>query len=556
MKRVLIVGGAGVFGRRLAEGLNATSSAYIILAGRSLDRAQQAAADLGVSEAARLDRETATAADIRALRPDLVIDAAGPFQGADLRFARAVIESGANYLDLADARDFVAAFPQLDALARQHNVAAIAGASSTPALTHAVLDQLRAGWTRIDTIRAGIAPANQMDRGPAVMKAILTWTGADVPVFEDGAWRTSSGWSDRGVINVPGLGRRRFALAETPDLDLLPARYAPRDSALFMAGLELTLMQRGMEFVGALRRIGLLRRPTAWSEFLRHAGALLAPFGSDRGGMIVEVTGRDANDRPAHARWTMIAYDGLGPYTPTFAALALARRFVAGDAPPVGARPCVAMLTLKDFQPEFDRHRLETRIDVTPLQSPFEQALGATFNTAAPAVQAAHRAGPTTRLAGAATVSGAASVLAALAARVFGMPSATPETPVRVTKRLWPDKEVWTRRFGERRMESRLRAMAPGIVRESFGPFDFDMKVSVEAGAIVMTITGWRIGPIPLPAGLAPRSTAREFEDAEGRFRFDVPIALPLIGRLTHYSGWLALEEVEAAAAPSQKERT
>ena len=136
-----------------------------------------------------LDRDTATAADIRALSADLVIDAAGPFQGADLRFARAVIEAGANYVDLADARDFVAAFPSLDALAREHNVAAITGASSTPALTHAVLDQLRAGWSRLDIVHAGIAPANQMDRGPAVMKAILTWVGAPVRVFEDGAWR-------------------------------------------------------------------------------------------------------------------------------------------------------------------------------------------------------------------------------------------------------------------------------------------------------------------------------------------------------------------------------
>ena len=48
------------------------------------------------------------------------------------------------------------------------------------------------------------------------------------------------------------LGRRRFALTETPDLDLIPARYAPRDAALFMAGLELPLMQRGMEFVGSI----------------------------------------------------------------------------------------------------------------------------------------------------------------------------------------------------------------------------------------------------------------------------------------------------------------
>ncbi|QGZ93444.1 SDR family oxidoreductase [Terricaulis silvestris] len=554
MKRVVIVGGSGVFGRRLAEGLHASTSSYIILAGRSLERAQRAATDLGTPEAIALDRDTATADVLRALRADLIIDAAGPFQGADLRFTRAVIEAGANYIDLADARDFVAAFPSLDALARQHGVAAITGASSTPALTHAVLDQLRAGWRRLDIVRTGIAPANKMDRGPAVMKAILGWVGAPVRVFEDGAWRERVGWSDCGVFEVPKLGRRRFALTEVPDLDLIPARYAPRDTALFMAGLELPLMQRAMQFVAALRRWRIIPNPVRLADLLRRAGNLLLPFGTDRGGMIVEALGRDAEDRPVFARWSMFAPNGQGPYTPTFAALLMAQRFIAGDPPPPGARPCVGMLTLDEFEPAFARHGFTTQIDVTPLQAPFETALGATFDNAAPAVRAAHRAGPVTRLRGEARVQGAISPLAWLAARLFGMPRSAERIPVRVTMRLDPNKETWTRRFGDRLMESRLRAVAPGIVRESFGPFGFDMQLSVAGGVLSMTIIGWRIGPIPLPAFLAPRSTATESADEQGRFRFDVPIALPLIGRLTHYSGWLALEEVEAAPAPSERE--
>lgn len=106
VRRVLIVGGAGVFGRRLAEGLRETTNADLIIAGRSRSRAEEAALTIGAHEVAVLDRQAATSQHIRALNPDLVIDAAGPFQGADLRFARAVIESGAHYLDLADARDF------------------------------------------------------------------------------------------------------------------------------------------------------------------------------------------------------------------------------------------------------------------------------------------------------------------------------------------------------------------------------------------------------------------------------------------------------------------
>ncbi len=554
MKRVLIVGGAGVFGRRLADGLRETTQADLIIAGRSRARAEAAALTVGAVEAAALDRQTATPAEVRALEPDLVIDAAGPFQGGDLRFARAVIEAGANYLDLADARDFVAAFPALDAVARERGVAAISGASSTPALTHAVLDRLVAGWRRIDVIRAGIAPANRMDRGLAVMKAILSWVGAPVRVFEAGAWRERSGWSDCGVLEVPMLGARRFALAETPDLDLIPAQYAPRDAALFLAGLELWPMHRGMEFVGALRRWGVVRDPVTWAEALRRLGNAFGRFGSDRGGMIVEALGRDSEDRPVRTRWTMFAPDGLGPYTPTFAALALVRRLAHGGDLPSGARPCVAMLRLEEFEPEFERHGFITRIDTTPLRSPFDAALGEAFERLPAPIRAAHRSGPVTHLRGQASVQGPSSWLAALFARRFCMPSAASGRPVRDTTRLDAEREVWTRQFGPRRMQSRLHAVRPGVVRESFGPLGFDMTVAAGNGALTMTVAGWRLGPLPLPAMMAPRSTATESVDADGRFRFDVPIALPLIGRLTHYSGWLELEEVEAAPALSETE--
>jgi hypothetical protein len=553
--RILVLGGAGVFGRRLAEGLVATTKAHVMLAGRSFQRVAEVRSAIGAAEACALDRGSADAVAIRALTPDLVIDAAGPFQGADLRFARAVLEAGAHYLDLADARDFVAAFPSLDALAKSRGRAAITGASSTPALTHAVLDQLRAGWTRIDVVRAGIAPANQAPRGPSLVKAILAWAGRPIRVFERGAWRTRPGWSDCGIIDIKGLGRRRFAIVETPDLDLIPRRFAPTETAHFMAGLELPLMQRGLEVIGALRRGGLLPNPERFAGLFRELGDLMLPFGGDRGAMIVDVFGRDADDRPARARWTMIAPDGLGPYTPTFPALAIARRIAAGDAPPSGAYPCIGVLRLADIEVEFARHGFTTSVEVEALVSPFEAALGEAFSRAPAPVRAAHRSGPVARLRGEARVRGAASAPASIAARLFGFPRAADAVPVRVVKRLLGGGvEQWERCFGGRRMVSRLRPLARGMVRESFGPFHFDMAVSADASGISMRVIAWRLGPLPLPSFLAPRSIATETQDAAGRFRFDVPISLPLLGRVTHYSGHLALEEVEAPAALAEKE--
>lgn len=229
--RILLVGGAGVFGSRLARGLADTVAADVLIAGRSLAKAQAAARKTNAFVAV-LDRNAATPEDIAALNVRLVIDAADPFQGANLAFARTCIAAGVDYLDLADGRDFVAAFPSLDAEAKAKGVRAITGASSTPAITHAALDAMTAGWTRIDSIRAGISPGNRAPRGLSVVKAILSWVGAPVRVFENGAWRTRPGWSGTRKHLIPALGRRRFALAETPDLDLIPQRFAPRGCRL------------------------------------------------------------------------------------------------------------------------------------------------------------------------------------------------------------------------------------------------------------------------------------------------------------------------------------
>src|SRR5207245_319102 len=51
--------------------------------------------------------------------------AAGPFQGADYRLTHAAIAARVHYLNLADARDFVAGFTELDGAAREAGVVAL-----------------------------------------------------------------------------------------------------------------------------------------------------------------------------------------------------------------------------------------------------------------------------------------------------------------------------------------------------------------------------------------------------------------------------------------------
>jgi len=547
---VIVVGGAGVFGSRLVRGLVETTDAEVLVAGRDLGRAFVGSQTAGAHGALAIDRSmtSAAAAVLRAHKPDLVIDAAGPFQGADLSFARAAIAAGVDYLDLADGRDFVAAFPGLDKDAKAAGVRAACGASSTPALSHAALDAMTAVWRRIDVIRAGISPGNRAPRGKSVIEAILSWAGGPVRVFADGDWTLHTGWGGGFRRTIEGLGRRRFALAETPDLDLMVSRYAPCHEALFFAGLELALLHDGLGALAALRRAGVVSDLRPMAAMLQKAAGLFEGLGSDVGGMFVEAFGRDGDNQPVRAEWTLVAPAGVGPFVPTLPALALARKLLApnptgGKAMAPGAQPCVGMLTLDDLAGDFARLGITTRMQDEPLRGPFETALGDRFALMPEAVRASHRAGPVTHLRGEAEVLGATG-LARLAAGPFGFPGATKEAPTEVVKRMTAQaSETWERRVGRARFRSRIAANGPGRVTERFGPFTFDLAVEADATGMRLSIKGWRIGPLPMPAFLAPRSDATERVGPDGAFTFDVPIAAPLLGRLTHYKGWLRLPE-------------
>ncbi|MBY0563004.1 MAG: DUF4166 domain-containing protein [Hyphomonadaceae bacterium] len=192
--------------------------------------------------------------------------------------------------------------------------------------------------------------------------------------------------------------------------------------------------------------------------------------------------------------------------------------------------------------------RIVDRGEVPPPRTPFEQALGPAFGGLAPAVQAAHQGGALVQLRGEAHVAGAASPVAAWLCSWFGLPRDNAVAAVRVIMDRRGAEEVWTRWFDDVRMTSRVRTLRPGFVTESLGVLIFEAKLAVEQGALVMTVVGLRIGPLRLPSFLAPHATAIESADSDGRFRFDVDIVAPLLGRLTHYRGWLELEEAEHSA--------
>lgn len=370
-QKILVIGGSGEFGSRLVRGLIGQTDMDVIIAGRDVSRAEVLARQLADDTTptrigtARIDNATVTAEQLRATGAFVVVDAAGPFQGNGGRLVRAAIAAGLHYVDLADGRDFVAGFSRFDKEARAGGIVALCGASSTPALSNAVLDRITQYWRQIDSVEIVISPGNQSSpRGLSMIRAILSFAGKPVRVFHNGGWVSRPGWGMLLRRRIDGLGARWLSLCETPDLDVVAQRFNVRGSVLFRAGLGLTVSHLGLVAASCAVRLGLIRSLEPHARIFQWGAQILKDLGRDRGGMVVEARGTDADGQSIRAVWTLIAEQGHGPFIPTLPALAAVRLLCTGDWREPGAHVCAGILPLDAIEREFAPYRIHTHVIV------------------------------------------------------------------------------------------------------------------------------------------------------------------------------------------------
>ena len=357
LRRIILIGATGFFGRRLAERLAAFGGVELIATSRSQQRANAIARELGASHpnarisAIAFDRDRpADIERLQLLSPRLVIDASGPFQSASYYLARATLDLGAHWIDLADARDYLMGFEAtLDPLARRRGLVARAGASSTPALSTAVVEDLTRRWQRLDSVDIAIMPGGTGRVGTAVIRAILSYAGTTIETYREGARADVTGWGSVRRMCVPGLGVRYLSPVATADAVLLPERFAVTSRVAFYAGLELRLEQFGLLLLAKLRQHGFVKSIAGLAPLLEAGRRLTGLFASDRGAMTVDCTGLDAEGRHIWSRWCLIAERGEGPNVPVLPAVALTRALIRGDVEP-GAG--IARLPLQAIEAE------------------------------------------------------------------------------------------------------------------------------------------------------------------------------------------------------------
>jgi Domain of unknown function (DUF4166) len=553
--KVLILGGYGTFGGRLAQLLADEDRLTLVIAGRSLAKAQAFCA--GLRSAATLlpatfDRDGDVERKLRELAPNIVVDATGPFQsyGADpYRIVRAALALGICYLDLADGADFVEGVAQFDAQARARGVFALAGVSSFPVLTAAVVRMLAQDMTRIDAVTGGIAPSPYANVGANVIRAIASYGGRPVSLMRDGRKAAAYALIDsrRYTIAPPGrlpLHPIRFSLVDVPDLQVLPKLWPGLRSVWMGAGPVPDILHRALSALAWLVRLRLLPSLSPFAGLMYRTINVLS-WGEHRGGMFVAVEGEGKDGERIERSWHLLAEGEDGPLIPSMAAEAIIRHCLAGRPPVAGARAAATDLELADYAPLFARRRIATgrrqsspADDRAPL---YRRLLGDAWNSLPPPLQAMHDVGAELTAVGVAEVERGHGWLARLVALSVGFPRAGKGVPVTVSFKAVDGREHWHRTFADRSFAS---IQEPGSGRferlmcERFGPLKIGMALVCEADRMRLVVRRWSVFGIPLPLSLAPHGDAYERAE-QGRFHFHVEIGHPHTGLIVRYRGWL-----------------
>jgi NAD(P)-dependent dehydrogenase (short-subunit alcohol dehydrogenase family) len=363
-EKILVLGGTGHFGARICRRLADISGSELIVTSRDQFRAEVLADELSESRpdasisALALNQESADfEAELRAIAPFAVVHTAGPYQGQDYRVARACIDAGSHYIDLADGREFVAGFGTLHHMALDAGVLLVSGASTLPGLSSTVIKELRSEFRQINSIEMSIALAQRTPRGVGTVSAVLSYCGRPFQALSNGEWRTMYGWQDLRRQYYPDLGRRLSAACDVPDLELLPEFVPGVRTVSFHAALEADVEQLTLWLMAWLTRMRLV---TDWSRYAHGFASLskrLGWMGSNRGGMEISVTGDGRSGEPLAVDWSLTAEV---PCTP---AVVLVKKLLRSEIPDRGAMPCLDLFSLDEFMNELSGYSIATRFE-------------------------------------------------------------------------------------------------------------------------------------------------------------------------------------------------
>lgn len=200
-KHILILGGYGSTGLPLARLLLTETDASLILAGRSLEKANRAAEILNTAYAGeRVTGASADASDPLSLRTvfhgvDMVVVASSTAAYAG-QVARAAIETGIDYLDVQYSTAKLRVLQSLSAEIESANLCFITEGGFHPGLPAAMVRHAARQIDRLETANIGSVIKidwNTLDLSPATIEEFVAeFISFQTLHYKDGRWQTLS----------------------------------------------------------------------------------------------------------------------------------------------------------------------------------------------------------------------------------------------------------------------------------------------------------------------------------------------------------------------------
>lgn len=564
LKRILIIGGTGIFGQKLCHHLAQKFELELVISSRTSNNAINFVHKLKrlyptkLFTHVALDTRQNLTQVLAKISPHITIDCSGPFQSAHYDIAGSVIASGSHFIDMADAPDYLDGFcSALNDAAIAQNTACISGASSSPCYTVAAAKHITSNWQRVDNIDIAFVPGGKGDVGQSVIQAILGYAGKPITTWRDGKRDKIEAWTRSKQLRVGRLGWRSVAPAETYDPLYLGQELKVNSHVSFYAGLESAIERFGVLFLANLSRWGVPigNAPVAkkLANLLHKARVFIKPFLTNRGGMMIRATGKGADGSYQSSEYELIVEDNHGPNIPIIPTAAVIRQLLLENIPS-GANLAFEVVTIANIEAECRDYSIETKVlKDYPNMGIYEQYLGATNYQDLPlSLQQFHNVEGQPVWHGTASITSGNSLAARIVSKVVGFPPAGDDVPVCVSVNRGINRnnvmnEEWIRNFAGNRFSSHLSIGDNGAFYERFGPLAFVIGLEILDSCIIMPVKSWTIetpfGSIPMPLRLAPISQAYEFADAQGTFNFDVKVTLPFFGLLAHYRGSLTPAE-------------
>lgn len=198
---ILIVGGYGVIGRRVAERLAQAFPGRVVIAGRHLDEAQASARELGRGcRARRIDVDDAATVEPALAGVGTVVAAVTQ---RERHLLEASVEHGVGYTDIAPQLAFWTGRADLAAHARRTGARVILGAGLSPGLSNMMAKKLVLALPRVERIETAIALSVGDEYGPDSLSHVMLSLRQPFRIIERGQARMARAFGAGRSVSFP-----------------------------------------------------------------------------------------------------------------------------------------------------------------------------------------------------------------------------------------------------------------------------------------------------------------------------------------------------------------